>query len=266
MCFSLFLSAYIQNQHPIHAGLGPYCGWVILSSILLVIYDVSLRVLATCPCIQPGGGLHGLCWCCRDCFKDAGQQGLYIVSICSFGFLLAGIILAVTADVDPGMYFATFGLMRVFSYLGEFGPLAYGFYTRRESQRDHWLEGAPGGAYPLGFTKPDPLFVRETRKDGVKRHWPGGVDNPIHRRNSADLRREHTEAAARRERKVEMLQKARDRVRGDDMARGPRPASKSPPPAKAPAPAPRPLPTRSFGPQTDAAPPDDPLDSFGARR
>ena len=63
-----------------HAGFGLYCAWIVLSSILLVAYDYTLRILATCPCIQPGGALHGVCFCCRDCFKDAGKQGLYVVA------------------------------------------------------------------------------------------------------------------------------------------------------------------------------------------
>ena len=263
VCFSLFMSAYIQHEHPVHESLAVYCFWVAFSSFLLVVYDLLLRMLATCPCVQPGAALHGVCWLCRDCFKDAGKQSLYIASICSLGLLIAGVVLAVTADVDPGMYFATFGLMRVCSYVAEFGPLAYGFYSRREGQREYWLEGAQGGAYPLGFAKPDPLFVRETRTHGVKRHWPGSVDNPMHggRRNSTDLRRDHAAAAARRERQVEMLKKAREQVRSQDMARGARQPSRSPPPATR-----APPPTRSFGPQSDFGAPDDALDSFGARR
>lgn len=258
-CFSLFLSAYIQHEHPIHAGAVAYGGWVTLSSILLVVYDVLLRFFATCPCMHAGGSCHGACWLCRDCVTDAGKQGLYIVSIGSFGFLIAGVVLAATADVDPGMYFATFLTMRVLSYLGEFPVLAYSFYARREAQREHWLEGASGGPYPLGFSSPDPLFVRETRKDGVNSGRWTGTANPMHeRRDSASVRRDAAAAAPSRDKKIEMLQRARDRVRAEGGDRDARQtAAASAAPAKKP---PRPT-----GPQAGGAA-DDPLDSFGARR
>ena len=86
-----------------HAGFGLYCAWIVLSSILLVAYDYTLRILATCPCIQPGGALHGVCFCCRDCFKDAGKQGLYVVSVGSFGFLVAGVVLFGNNAADPAV-------------------------------------------------------------------------------------------------------------------------------------------------------------------
>ena len=69
LCFSLFLSAYVQHEHPIHAGFGAYCLWITLSSVLLVAYDVLLRFFATCPCMHPGGSCYGACWLCRDARK-----------------------------------------------------------------------------------------------------------------------------------------------------------------------------------------------------
>eukprot|EP00629_Pelagomonadales_sp_RCC1024_P004082 CAMPEP_0119277632 /NCGR_PEP_ID=MMETSP1329-20130426/17572_1 /TAXON_ID=114041 /ORGANISM="Genus nov. species nov., Strain RCC1024" /LENGTH=277 /DNA_ID=CAMNT_0007278117 /DNA_START=237 /DNA_END=1066 /DNA_ORIENTATION=- len=208
VCFTLFMSAYVQNAHPIHQGVVQYGLWITLSSALLVVYEIVLRFLATSPCMQPGGSLHGFCWFCRDCCVDAGKQGLYVASLCSVGFLVAGIVLAATADVDPGMYFATFFLMRACSYLGEFVPLAYYFYTKREQQRDFWLDGATGGPYPLGFSLPDPIFIRETRWHGThaRERWPGedgDVENPM--RSSRELRQQHKDARERRGRQIEML-------------------------------------------------------------
>ena len=116
ICFTLFLSALVQNRHPPHNGLVTYGLWVCAASIALVLYDQLLRFMATSPCLQPGGCLHKICWLCRDCCIDAGKQGLYIVSILSFAFFIAGVVLAATADLDPGMYFVTFALMRVGNY------------------------------------------------------------------------------------------------------------------------------------------------------
>ena len=146
ICFTLFLSALVQNRHPPHNGLVTYGLWVCVASIALVAYDFLLRFMATSPCLQPGGCLHKICWLCRDCCIDAGKQGLYIVSILSFAFFIAGIVLAATADLDPGMYFVTFALMRVGNYIWEFAPLGYYFYTRREKQKKYWLDGVAGGA------------------------------------------------------------------------------------------------------------------------
>lgn len=42
LCFSLFLSAYVQHEHPIHAGFGEYCLWITLSSALLVARDARV--------------------------------------------------------------------------------------------------------------------------------------------------------------------------------------------------------------------------------
>ena len=151
ICFTLFLSALVQNRHPPHNGLVTYGLWVCVASIALVAYDFLLRFMATSPCLQPGGCLHKVCWVCRDCCIDAGKQGLYIVSILSFAFFIAGIVLAATADLDPGMYFVTFALMRVGNYIWEFAPLGYYFYTRREKQKKYWLDGVAGGAYPLSL-------------------------------------------------------------------------------------------------------------------
>mmetsp|Transcript_24355 Transcript_24355/g.76101 ORF Transcript_24355/g.76101 Transcript_24355/m.76101 type:complete len:347 (+) Transcript_24355:135-1175(+) len=257
VCFSLFLSAYVQNAHPPHNGLAEYGVWVCLASALLVLYDVILKFIATSPCLQPGGSLHGACWLCRACCIDAGKQGLYIVSLCSLGFLVAGVTLAATADVDPGMYFATFFLMRVGNYAAEFGPLAYAFYSRRERQRCFWLDGEKGGAYPFGFSVPDPMFVHETRFQESVDTWPGDVENPMRRPSASDVQRRQTDRAARRERQVELLQKARTQVRAEQESRRP---------GGLPLPASR---DRTPPISRDRTPPPvapDSLDGFGSRR
>ena len=58
ICFTLFLSALVQNRHPPHNGLVTYGLWVCVASIALVAYDFLLRFMATSPCLQPGGCLH----------------------------------------------------------------------------------------------------------------------------------------------------------------------------------------------------------------
>lgn len=245
ICFTLFLSALVQNKHPPHNGLVEYGVYITLASIALVAYDALLRFMATCPCIQPGGCLHGACWLCRDCCIDAGKQGLYIVSICSFGFLIAGIVLAATADVDPGMYFFTFMLMRVGNYLAEFAPLGYYFYSRREKQKPYWLDNEVGGAYPYGFGLPDPIYVRDTRyAKQSEGYWPGeDVENPLARRSSKSLRAKRAESSAARQRKIELLERARAQVRGDVAARKP----------------------GASAPRTRTPPRDDALGAFGRR-
>ena len=224
ICFTLFLSALVQNRHPPHNGLVTYGLWVCVASIALVAYDFLLRFMATSPCLQPGGCLHKVCWLCRDCCIDAGKQGLYIVSILSFAFFIAGIVLAATADLDPGMYFVTFALMRVGNYIWEFAPLGYYFYTRREKQKKYWLDGVAGGAYPYGFALPDPGYVRDTRfkRESSEGFWPDDVENPLARRSAKQLRQKRAESAAARARKVELLERARagPRRRRGAQARG----------------------------------------------
>ena len=248
ICFTLFLSALVQNRHPPHNGLVTYGLWVCVASIALVAYDFLLRFMATSPCLQPGGCLHKICWLCRDCCIDAGKQGLYIVSILSFAFFVAGIVLAATADLDPGMYFVTFALMRVGNYIWEFAPLGYYFYTRREKQKKYWLDGVAGGAYPYGFALPDPGYVRDTRfkRESSEGFWPDDVENPLARRSAKQLRQKRAESAAARARKVELLERARAQVRGDVEAR--KPGGLAPP-------------SRSRTPPRG----DDALDAFGRR-
>lgn len=233
LCFSLFMSAYIQNVHPQSESVSMYWAFVTLSAILLVVYDFMLRFLATSPCMQPGGSLYSTCWLCRDCCVDMGRQGLYLCAVCSTGFLVAGVVLATTSEADPAQFFATFVIMKLSSYVAELGPLAYFFHTAREAQRVHWAGGVAGGAYPLGPTCPEPLFVRESRLHGVKRYWPGApreARNPLYpghpidsgdhtTRDSSDVARANAVAAVRRERQVEMLQMARDKVRQSDARR-----------------------------------------------
>ena len=72
VCFTLFMSAYVQNAHPMHKGLAEYGLWITLSSALLVVYEIVLRFMATSPCMQPGGSLHGFCW--RGAASSAGVR------------------------------------------------------------------------------------------------------------------------------------------------------------------------------------------------
>lgn len=244
MCFSLFMSAYVNNEHPRSEGAFEYGGWLTLASILLVAYDYGLRFIATSPCMQPGGSLHGSCSCFRECCIDCGRQGLYVCLAGSFAFLVAGIVLAATSeDVKPGPFFVTFVAMKFCSFCAEIVPHAYSFYTRREQQRRYWFDGEAGGAYPLGPTFPDPLFIRESRKDGDVMRWPGeDGDKSTPRENplvSSSRRRpltdkDRAESKARRERQIEMLQRAREKVRSESSA-------------------------------IDNNPPADPLDSLGSR-
>ncbi|KAJ8600313.1 hypothetical protein CTAYLR_000618 [Chrysophaeum taylorii] len=214
LCFSLFMSAYVQNEHPRSAGALEYAGWLTLSSILLVAYDYGLRFFATSPCLQPGGCLYGFCWLCRDCCIDAGRQGLYICLAGSAGFLVAGIVLAATAnDVNPRAWFLTWACMKAASYIAELAPLAYTFYAARRSQKLYWLDGETGGPYPLGRALPDPIFLRESRRDGDARKWP---DDSTPRQNpllNMDQAARNDNAEKRRQKQIELLNKARDRVR-----------------------------------------------------
>lgn len=243
VCFSLFMSAYIQANHPRDQGQLEYGGWLLLSSILLVVYDYGLRFIATSPCMQPGGSLHASCWLCRDCCIDCGRQGLYVCFAGSFAFLVAAVVLAVAnRDVDPSQFFVTFLVMKFCSYVAEIGPLAYTFYTQREKQRPHWMDGVPGGPYPLGVTFPDAAFVRDSRIDGDAATWPGEEQrrrNPLIRGSSSsslsrvasptsseDPAPEPVSRAAKadsRQKQIEMLRKARDRVRDSSRRSNPDP-------------------------------------------
>jgi len=171
--FSLFMSAYVNAAHPHSKGLVEYGGWLVLSSILLVFYDYLLKFLATSPCMQPGGSCYDNCWvCCRECCVDCGKQGLYLCAAGSAGFLTAGVVIAVTSsNVQPGMFFATFVLMRGLSYCGEFMPHAYYFYTKRDKQRQYWRDGVAGGPYPFGPGLPDEMYIAESRRDGYVVKW-----------------------------------------------------------------------------------------------
>lgn len=220
LCFSLFMSAYVQSEHPLSEGAVDYCGWVTLSSLLLVAYDYMLRFIATSPCMQPGGSLHAKCWLCRDCCIDCGKQGLYICLAGSFAFLVVGIVLGATAEnVNPEAFFITFIAIKLLNFIAEIGPHAYAFYTRRERQRENWFDGVSGGAYPLGPTFPDPLFVRESRHDGETHRWPDEQQraqrrNPLFDSNRGPLsEKERAQAKERRQKQIEMLQRARDKVR-----------------------------------------------------
>eukprot|EP00633_Aureoumbra_lagunensis_P003117 CAMPEP_0197286968 /NCGR_PEP_ID=MMETSP0890-20130614/2871_1 /TAXON_ID=44058 ORGANISM="Aureoumbra lagunensis, Strain CCMP1510" /NCGR_SAMPLE_ID=MMETSP0890 /ASSEMBLY_ACC=CAM_ASM_000533 /LENGTH=202 /DNA_ID=CAMNT_0042756039 /DNA_START=349 /DNA_END=958 /DNA_ORIENTATION=- len=187
------------------------------------------------------GKFDDSCWFCRECFVDCGRQGLYVCAAGSSGFLIGGIILAATSEhVLPGTFFATFFAMKALSYFGEVLPLAYFFYTRREKQRHFWLDGVAGGAYPLGPSFPDPLFLRESRHDGEIQKWPesrqreraGGhaIHNPILQKDGAvlngvrptiDPAQRQADRQLRRERQIEMLRRTREQVRSNEEQRSP---------------------------------------------
>ena len=183
-CFSLFMSAYVNADHPHTRGYGQYFGWLVISSMLLVAYDIALKFFATCACMHDGGCCEdcGLCGCCRECCVDMGKQGLYICAAGSAGFLVAGIVLAVRSkNVVPGMFFATWIIIRLMSYVGELGPHVFKFYRRRKNQRQYWRDGVVGGGYPLGRDVPDLNYLLQTRVEG---YYVGPLREPSLRRGS----------------------------------------------------------------------------------
>lgn len=176
-CLSLFLSAYLNAAHPVDkVGYGTYFGWMILCSMGLVAYEFLLKFIAVSPCMQPGGSCHDvLCSCCRECCIDLGKQGLYVCAAGSAGFMIGGIVIAVTSNIHKGRFFLTFVLMRCLSYLGELGPHAFKFYNAREKQRQYWHDGVAGGAYPLGPGVPDPEYLFESRLEGFAFQWQNNL-------------------------------------------------------------------------------------------
>lgn len=210
VCFSLFMSAYVQNSHPESEDRVMYGFWLLFSSVLLVVYDYGLRFIATSPCMQHGGSLYGCLPCCRDCCIDCGRQGLYVCVIGSLGFLIAAIVLAMHAeDISPSKFFLTFVVMKALSFMAETCPKGFTFYRNRNKQRQYWQDGNVGGPYPLGPSVPDATYLRESRHDGNIQKWP---DRSRHRAKSLE-RDSPSENSARRAKKVEMLQRARDQVR-----------------------------------------------------
>jgi len=249
------MSAYVQANHPMAENFWIYGAWVTFASGLIVAYDYLLKFLATSPCMHPGGACYESCWLCRDCCLDCGKQGLYVCAAGSMGFLIAGIVIASTADdVNAGAFFGTWIVMRVLSYFGELGPLAYYFYTNREKQRPYWLDGQKGGPYPFGPGVPDALYLHESRVDGDARKWPTAQDraareNPLRgaaspgsssgsgssrnalaspsaasARNVLD-KRQRQESREKREKQIEMLRQAREKVRNRDAANGASPST-----------------------------------------
>ncbi|KAH8049546.1 tripeptidyl-peptidase [Aureococcus anophagefferens] len=121
---------------------------------------------------------------------------------------VVGALMAAHLD-GAAHFFRTFLLMKALAWLFEFGPLAWGFYRRREAQRAYWartgLERRVGGAYPFGAEWPTPDFLAERRVD------PDPLAHAFRRR-----RRERGGAAKRQARADE---RRRDRAAADARAK-----------------------------------------------
>ena len=107
-------------------------------------------------------------------------------------------------------FFRTSLLMKALAWLFEFGPLAWGFYRRREAQRAYWardgLERRVGGAYPFGAEWPTADFLAERRVD------PDPLAHAFRRR-----RREREAGAAKRQARAD--ERRRDRAAADARAK-----------------------------------------------
>jgi len=141
----------------------------------------------------------------------------------SIGFLVGGIVLAASGKgVHPGNFFATFFATKIAAYLAEFPPLIFFFYSGRNAQREHWQEGVAGGAYPLGRAYPDPHFLENSRLEGhVTRDPWNESENPLQRSSARAVRTANRDSSKRRQKQVELLQKARDSVKSQRAAFNP---------------------------------------------
>ncbi|KAJ1448283.1 natural resistance-associated macrophage protein-domain-containing protein [Pelagophyceae sp. CCMP2097] len=160
-CFTFFFAAYIEHSHPRSQGAGTYVGFVILSSLLSVLYDACLRQLGTCGCMRRGGSCYSACWCCAGACVEAGRHALYTCAALSLGLLVAGITLAATGDVVFGAFLATFLASKAAAFFLEVLQLAYSFRCARAAQKDAWgrLDARIPG-YALGRDLPTPDFLR----------------------------------------------------------------------------------------------------------
>lgn len=124
LCLNLFISAWLQREATDAVAMMDYYAWVTVWSVVLVIYNNMLRILATSPCFQAGGSLYNVCFFCRDCCRDCGRQGLYLFLCLSGGVAFVGVVLAVSLRVKPSRFFGTFFALRLFSYCAELAPLS----------------------------------------------------------------------------------------------------------------------------------------------
>ena len=128
LCLNLFLSALVARDHApatrkgkvSYAASGDYAEALCAASLLNLVYDRALRLLATSPCVARGGACYDVCCLCRDCCADLGKLGLYVA-------LLASCAVAVGAGKERDM--------PNFSYLGRVPLVSAGFGTS-----DHLLE------------------------------------------------------------------------------------------------------------------------------
>ncbi|KAH8048159.1 pyrimidine nucleotide-sugar transmembrane transporter [Aureococcus anophagefferens] len=208
LCLNLFLSALVARDHApatrkgkvSYAASGDYAEALCAASLLNLVYDRALRLLATSPCVARGGACYDVCCLCRDCCADLGKLGLYVA-------LLASCAVAVGAGKErdmPNFYLGRPGLaLRV-------RPAGLGFYRRREAQRAYWartgLERRVGGAYPFGAEWPTPDFLAGRRVD------PDPLPHAFRRR-----RREREAGAAKRQARAD--ERRRDRAAADARAK-----------------------------------------------
>ena len=217
LCLNLFLSALVARDHApatrkgkvSYAASGDYAEALCAASLLNLVYDRALRLLATSPCVARGGACYDVCCLCRECCADLGKLGLYIALLASCAVAVVGALMAAHLD-GAAHFFRTFLLMKALAWLFEFGPLAWGFYRRREAQRAYWardgLERRVGGAYPLGAEWPTADFLAERRVD------PDPLAHAFRRR-----RREREAGAAKRQARAD--ERRRDRAAADARAK-----------------------------------------------
>ena len=91
LCLNLFLSALVARDHAPatrhgrvrYAASGDYAEALCAASLLNLVYDRALRLLATSPCVARGGACYDVCCLCRDCCADLGKLGLYVALLAS---------------------------------------------------------------------------------------------------------------------------------------------------------------------------------------
>ena len=91
LCLNLFLSALVARDHApatrkgkvSYAASGDYAEALCAASLLNLVYDRALRLLATSPCVARGGACYDVCCLCRDCCADLGKLGLYVALLAS---------------------------------------------------------------------------------------------------------------------------------------------------------------------------------------